>query len=226
MIHFANVTKRYEATSEALSNLSFEIEKQQLVCLTGHSGAGKSTLLKLLLMMEQPTAGQIIIDGLNLSRLKKQQIPLYRRQIGMVFQNPKLIIDRNIFENVSLPLRVCGIHPQEIKRRVRSALDRVKLLHTEKMMPMQLSGGEQQRIGIARAVVNQPKLLLADEPTGNLDPTLSQEIFENFLYYRQLGMTVLIATHDTALIEKFQVPRLVLDQGQLIESTLAEYVRA
>lgn len=218
MVLFDRVSKRYGDTKDALSQVSFELERGEMAFLTGHSGAGKSTLLKLMMLMERPTRGQITINGQNLNRLKAQQIPFHRRQVGVVFQNHQLLFDRSVYENVALPLQISGHPPLESARRVRAALSAVGLLDKELRNPIELSGGEQQRIGIARAVVNKPPLLLADEPTGNLDPELSQEIMDLFVRFQQVGVTVLIATHDIALIERMGKRRLILDEGKLSET--------
>ena len=215
MIRFDNLSKRYTGGLEALRNVSFEMDSGEMAFLTGHSGAGKSTLLKLLMLIERPTAGNLLINGKNLSRLSKSRIPFYRRQLGVVFQNHQLLFDRSVFENVALPLQVSGYTPGEIGRRVRAALDGVGLLDREKNNPIELSGGEQQRVGIARAVVHKPKILLADEPTGNLDPQLSAEIMALFKRFQDVGVTVLIATHDIDLINKMNLRIMRLNQGEL-----------
>ncbi|NWO07833.1 MAG: cell division ATP-binding protein FtsE [Alteromonadaceae bacterium] len=216
MIEFRQVTKRYDSDHTALRQVSFELDRGELAFLTGHSGAGKSTLLKLLMVMERPTAGEVVVGGQQLNRLPKRQIPYIRRHIGVVFQNHQLLFDRTVFDNVAMPLEVMGVAPTDIGRRVRAALDKVGLLKKEKMNPMQLSGGEQQRVGIARAVVNKPPVLLADEPTGNLDPELSADIMHLFTQFSQVGVTVLIASHDIALIDSMNRRRLTLEQGQLV----------
>ncbi len=215
MIRFDNLSKRYTGGFEALRNVSFEMDSGEMAFLTGHSGAGKSTLLKLLMLIERPTAGNLLINGKNLNRLAKSRIPYYRRQLGVVFQNHQLLFDRSVFENVALPLQVSGYTPGEIGRRVRAALDGVGLLDREKQNPIELSGGEQQRVGIARAVVHKPKILLADEPTGNLDPQLSAEIMALFKRFHDVGVTVLIATHDIDLINKMNLRIMRLNQGEL-----------
>jgi len=215
MIRFDNVSKRYSGGYEALSRLSFELEPAEMVFLTGHSGAGKSTLLKLIMLMERATQGQVVVNGQNLNRMRNGQIPFLRRQVGVVFQNHQLLFDRTVFENVALPLQIAGYQPRELARRVRAALDKVGLLDKEKQNPIVLSGGEQQRVGIARAVVNKPVLLLADEPTGNLDPALSAEIMNLFKQFNDVGVTVLVASHDIALIRRLQRRVLTLSQGQL-----------
>ena len=215
MIRFDNLSKRYTGGFEALRNVSFEMDRGEMAFLTGHSGAGKSTLLKLLMLIERPTAGNLLINGKNLNRLAKSRIPFYRRQLGVVFQNHQLLFDRTVFENVALPLQVSGYSPGEIGRRVRAALDSVGLLDREKQSPIELSGGEQQRVGIARAVVHKPKILLADEPTGNLDPQLSAEIMALFRRFQDVGVTVLVATHDISLINKMNMRIMRLNQGEL-----------
>ena len=215
MIRFDNLSKRYTGGFEALRNVSFEMDSGEMAFLTGHSGAGKSTLLKLLMLIERPTAGNLLINGKNINRLSKSKIPFYRRQLGVVFQNHQLLFDRSVFENVALPLQVSGYSPSEIGRRVRAALDGVGLLDREKQNPIELSGGEQQRVGIARAVVHKPKILLADEPTGNLDPQLSAEIMALFKRFQDVGVTVLIATHDIDLINKMNLRIMRLNQGEL-----------
>lgn len=216
MIEFHNVTKRYEGGYEALSNVSLKLDDGDMAFLTGHSGAGKSTLLKLIMVMERPTAGEVIVGGQKLNSLPRRQIPYIRRHIGVVFQNHQLLFDRTVFDNVAMPLEVMGASPEDTGRRVRAALDKVGLLKKEKMNPMQLSGGEQQRVGIARAVVNKPPVLLADEPTGNLDPELSADIMRLFTQFSQVGVTVLVATHDIALINEMNRRTLTLNQGQLV----------
>lgn len=216
MIEFHNVSKRYAGGHEALLGVSFAVPPRQMVFLTGHSGAGKSTLMKLVMLIERPTAGQVIIGGRNLNRMRAGQIPYHRRQVGVVFQNHHLLFDRNVFENVALPLQIAGYSTRELGRRVRAALDKVGLLDKEKMNPIALSGGEQQRVGIARAVVNKPALLLADEPTGNLDPALSAEIMDLFRQFNQVGVTVLIASHDINLVRSLGHRVLSLDGGQLV----------
>ena len=218
MIEFDNVSKRYPDGHEALSQVSFALETGEMAFLTGHSGAGKSTLLKLIMLMERPSGGRLLVNGKNLSRLHKSQIPYYRRRVGVVFQNHQLLFDRTVFDNVALPMQVSGAQHRDIERRVRAALDKVGLLSKEKLNPVQLSGGEQQRIGIARAVVHTPRILLADEPTGNLDPELSAEIMTLFEDFRNVGVSVLVATHDIALISSMGERVLTLDHGRLSEA--------
>jgi cell division transport system ATP-binding protein len=215
MIRFTNVSKRYPGGFEALNNISFHMEKGAMAFLTGHSGAGKSTLLKLIALIELSTRGQIFLDGENVSRLSKRRIPFIRRKIGFIFQDHHLLFDRTVYDNVALPLVIAGYRHQEIGRRVRAALDKLGLLSKEKLYPVTLSGGEQQRVGIARAVVNKPMLLLADEPTGNLDPDLSREIMQLFSLFNDVGVSVLIATHDIGLIRSLDYPVLALDHGRL-----------
>ncbi|MBI5463152.1 MAG: cell division ATP-binding protein FtsE [Gammaproteobacteria bacterium] len=218
MIRFDNVSKRYPGGYEALSGLNFHLPRGQMAFLTGPSGAGKSTLLKLIALIERANQGQIFIDGHNLAKVGKRGIPYLRRRIGVIFQNHRLLFDRTVFDNVALPLVISGYGTAEIGRRVRAALDKVGLLGKERMYPITLSGGEQQRVGIARAVVNKPALLLADEPTGNLDPDLSREIMQLFAQFNQVGVTVLVASHDLDLISRMRFPILRLKQGHMIET--------
>ena len=215
MICFDKVSKRYATGQEALSGLTLNLDAGEMAFLTGHSGAGKSTVLKLVMLMERPSQGQLLINGKNLGRLHRSQIPYYRRNVGVVFQNHQLLFDRTVFDNVALPLLVSGYQPREVGRRVRAALDKVGLLDKEKQNPITLSGGEQQRVGIARAVVHKPRILLADEPTGNLDPELSSEIMNLFRDFGEVGVTVVIATHDIDLISRKGLRVLQLQQGRL-----------
>lgn len=215
MIKFDDVSKRYPGGYEALSHIDFHMGRGELAFLTGHSGAGKSTLLKLIMHMELASSGQVIINGQNLNKLKRRQVPFYRRNIGLVFQDHQLLFDRTVYDNVALPLMIAGYESREAARRVRAALDKVGLLHKEHQNPIALSSGEQQRVGIARAVVNKPPLLLADEPTGNLDPELSTEIMELFEQFSSVGVTVLIASHDLSLISRLEHRMLVLEHGRL-----------
>jgi cell division transport system ATP-binding protein len=215
MIQLDKVTKRYPGGQEALSGLSISVEAGEMVFVTGHSGAGKSTLLKLIALIERPTSGDVIVDGQNTRRVRRRRIPKYRRQIGMVFQDHRLLSDRPVSEHVALPLVIAGVGQREAGRRVRAALDQVGLLHKEKQNPETLSAGEQQRVGIARAIVTRPKLLIADEPTGNLDPDLSLEVMRIFRRFNEVGVTLLIASHDIALIDKLGCRRIELDEGRL-----------
>ena len=216
MIICKQVSKRYPAAKEALRDISFELLKGEMAFLTGHSGAGKSTLLKLIALLERATLGQLIVNGRDYRQVKPKDIPALRQRIGIVLQDPLLLDDRTIFDNVALPLITQNVTHYEIKRRVRAALDKVNLLDKEKCYPRMLSSGEQQRVSIARAVVHKPDLLLADEPTGNLDPQLSQEIMHLFQQFQQVGVTVLIATHDLALIARLPCRLMTLHQGLLV----------
>jgi len=222
MIEFHNVTKRYESGYEALSNVSLQLGDGQMAFITGHSGAGKSTLLKIIALIEKPTRGQALLNRINLNTLARHRVPYIRRNIGIIFQDHQLLFDRPVFDNVALPLHIQGFRPQEIAKRTRAALDKVGLLKKEKSLPITLSGGEQQRVGIARAVVHKPMLLLADEPTGNLDPVLSREIMQIFVDFNQVGVTVLVASHDLGLIDELDKPRMTLNRGQLILNDLAD----
>jgi cell division transport system ATP-binding protein len=224
MIRFEHVTKRYPGGKQALADVSFEIEAGSMVFLTGHSGAGKSTLLRLILMLERATRGQVIFDGLNLTRTADRQVPRVRQRIGMIFQDHKLLRDKTVADNVALPLMIAGLRYQDIRKRVRAALDKVGLLDRERAWPLALSGGEQQRVGIARAIVGMPPLLLADEPTGNLDPELSWELFGLFREVSEAGVTVLVASHDLALIRKMGNRVLVLSGGRLVDDIPAHAV--
>jgi cell division transport system ATP-binding protein len=218
MISFQGVSKRYEGGNEALSDVSFEVERGEMAFLTGPSGAGKSTLLKLVALIERPSRGQILVNGQNLAGISRRQLPYYRRQIGVVFQDHKLLNDRSVFDNVALPLVIAGADAAETAKRVRASLDLVGLLHKERALPMTLSTGEQQRVGIARAVVYRPTVLIADEPTGNLDPDLSQEVMQLFKRLNQVGSTVLIASHDRGLVEQFAPRVFNLKSGHMAES--------
>lgn len=221
MIELLGVTKRYETGAQALEDVTVSLPKGTLTFLTGHSGAGKSTLLRLLLRLELPTRGRITVESTDLARLPRRAVPHYRQQVGAVFQEPHLLADRTVFENVALPLVIAGYRREDADKRVRAALTRVGLLAKERVRPLQLSTGERQRVGIARAVVNRPKILLADEPTGNLDPELSREIMALFRLFQQVGVTVLIATHDLELVERFGERVLELDQGRLVSDSPA-----
>ena len=215
MIQFTDVYKRYPSQYEALSGLSFHLKEAEMAFLTGHSGAGKSTLLKLIALIERSTHGQVLVNGQNLSRLRKSKVPYYRRQIGLVFQDHSLLHDRTVFDNVALPLVIEGEEHREIGRRVRASLDKVGLLSKERSLPIALSGGEQQRVGIARAVVNRPPILLADEPTGNLDPDLSRDIMQLFEQFNQVGVTVFIATHDLDLVQSMSHRQIAIQNGRI-----------
>ncbi len=220
MIHFNRVSKRYSNGYEALNQISLHIPMGQMAFITGHSGAGKSTLLKLIAVMEQPTSGQVIVNGQNLALLKPRQIPYHRRKLGIIFQDYRLIYERTVYDNVALPLIISGYATRDIPRLVRAALDKVGLLSKADRYPITLSGGEQQRVGIARAVIHKPLILMADEPTGNLDPDLAQEIMQIFIDFNRVGVTVLIATHDRSLIQNLPTyPTLHLERGELINST-------
>ncbi len=215
MITFDQVTKRYPGGFEALSQVNFSLKKGEMVFLTGHSGAGKSTLLKLIALLEWPTSGQLTVNGLRLNHLKKRDVAAHRSQLGITFQSPYLLNDRTVFDNVALPLQIQGMAYPMIAKRVHAALDMVGLLSKEKMLPVHLSGGEQQRVGIARAVVHKPSVLLADEPTGNLDPKLSTEIMSIFEQFNQVGVSILIATHDLALIAGMKHRIVMLKGGRM-----------
>jgi len=216
MIRFSHINKRYPNGHEALKDVTFDIEAGEMVFLAGHSGAGKSTLFKLLTRIERPTSGQLFIDQQNITRLSDSKTPMLRREIGVIFQDHKLLMDRTVFDNVALPLIVIGMPHDEIKKRVRAALGKVGLSGKENQKPITLSGGEQQRVGIARAVINRPNILLADEPTGNLDEALSDEIIDIFADFNQVGVTVMIATHDLRQVERLNKRTLHLEQGELI----------
>jgi len=216
MIQFQHVSKHYPG-HKALHRISFHLTPGSMTFLQGHSGAGKSTLLKLIARLEVPSQGHIVIAGQNIRRFKQRHIPYYRRTMGIVFQDPHLLHTRSVFDNVALPLIISGhFSYREIGRRVRAALDKVQLLGKEKIYPVALSGGECQRISIARAIVGKPQILLADEPTGNLDHALAQDIMRLFEQFNQVGATVLIATHDDALITAWDKPKMTLHKGQLI----------
>ena len=217
MIQFEQVHKRYPNGREALAGVSFKIDDGELAFLTGHSGAGKSSILKLIALIERPSRGQVIINSQNTSRIKPRGIPQFRRQIGVVFQDHKLLHDRPVSDNVALPLIIAGVARREIDKRVRASLDQVGLLGKEKSRPLELSTGEQQRVGIARSIVAKPSLLIADEPTGNLDPQLALEIMQLFKRFNEVGVTVVIATHDVHLIEQFGARRIVLSDGRVTD---------
>jgi len=217
MLKLSHVCKRYPEAGEVLSDVSFELQKGEMLFLTGHSGAGKSTLLKLIALIERCSRGEILFEGKNLNRLGNRQIPFLRRKLGLIFQDYKLLHDRTVFDNVALPLVVAGYAHHEIQHRVRAALDKVGLLGKEKKFPLALSGGEQQRVGIARAIVHKPPLILADEPTGNLDPELSWEIMCLFEQFQRVGVSLLIATHDVDLVKALGGRMLKLVQGRILE---------
>ncbi|BAV32942.1 cell division protein FtsE [Sulfuricaulis limicola] len=222
MIEFIHVFKRYPGGFDALRDINLRIEAGEMAFITGHSGAGKSTLLRLITAIERPTRGEAAVNSKNLTKLPRRRIPWFRREIGVVFQDHKLLFDRTVYDNVALPLIVTGTDDKEIPKRVRAALEMVGLLDKERMLPVTLSGGEQQRVGIARAVVNKPPLLLADEPTGNLDSTLSDEILDLFLDFHHHGVTVLIATHDLHLIDRARRRVIELNHGELARDTGAK----
>jgi len=216
MISFSQVCKRYPDSHEALKNLTFDIAPGEMVFLTGHSGAGKSTLLKLIAAIELPSSGSVVVNGQNVGKLRRSAVPYLRRNLGLIFQDHKLLFGRTVFENVMLPLQIAGFEGADAARRCRAALDKVGLLGREKALPVTLSGGEQQRLCIARAIVNRPAILLADEPTGNLDSAYGGEIMEMFRAFNQVGVTMLIASHDEAAIRRFNARTLHLGQGELL----------
>jgi cell division transport system ATP-binding protein len=218
MIRFDRVAKRYPSGREALVDLSLEVADGEMVFLTGHSGAGKSTALKLIALIERPTRGQIVVAGQSIAGIRRRGIAAYRRRIGMVFQDHKLLHDRPVWDNVALPLVISGAPRRELDKRVRAALDQVGLLGREQSFPIELSTGEQQRVGIARAVVAKPPILIADEPTGNLDPDLALEVMRLFRRFNEVGVTVVIASHDLHLIEQFGTRRIALHGGRLAET--------
>jgi len=215
-IELNHVTKRFDNGHEALTDVSTQFADGSMSFLTGHSGAGKSTFLKLILCADRPTRGRVLVNGVNISELRARRLPWYRRQVGVVFQDHHLLDHRSVFDNVALPLRVMGMREKEVVRRVRAALNRVELNNKEHLFPGQLSTGQKQRIGIARAVVTRPKILLADEPTGNLDPDLSRSIMELFRQFNHVGTTVIVASHDVDLIESMGLRILHLDQGRIV----------
>ncbi|HEY4210154.1 MAG TPA: cell division ATP-binding protein FtsE [Steroidobacteraceae bacterium] len=215
MIVFDHVGKRYPNGREALSGVSFNIHNGEMVFLTGRSGAGKSSLLKLIALLERPSRGTVLVAGKNTTTLSARHIPAFRRNIGMVFQDHKLLADRPVFDNVALPLVVAGVPLKEIDKRVRASLDQVGLLGKERALPLELSVGEQQRVGIARAVVSKPPLIIADEPTGNLDPDLSLEVMRLFRRFQDVGVTVVVATHDLHIVREFGQREIVLEGGHI-----------
>ena len=215
MIRFDQVYKRYANGREALAGVSFHIDDGEMAFLTGHSGAGKSSILKLIALIERPTRGQVIVGKENTAAIKPRGIPHFRRRLGVVFQDHKLLHDRPVAENVALPLIIAGLPRRDIEKRVRAALDQVGLLSKERCLPLELSTGEQQRVGIARAVVGRPRLLIADEPTGNLDPELALDIMQLFKRFNDVGVTVVIATHDLHLIDRFGARRIGFREGRV-----------
>lgn len=217
MIQLENVRKRYPNGHDALRGINLRVKQAEMVFLTGHSGAGKSTLLKLIALLERPSAGRVVFENNNLAMLSARQIPFHRRRVGVIFQNPTLLNDRSVYDNVALPLQVSGFHDSEIHHRVNASLDLVGLLNKAGRQPGLLSGGEQQRVGIARAIVNRPEVILADEPTGNLDPGLSRDIMSLFTRLNQVGITLLIATHDLSLISDLSYRRIELKDGKILE---------
>lgn len=215
MIRFENVQKRYPGGREALSGVTFSLDRGEMAFLTGPSGAGKSTLLKLIALIERPTRGTVLVNKQNTSRIHRRRVPRFRQRIGVVFQDHKLLYDRPVFDNVALPLVIAGMKPREIGRRARAALDQVGLLDRESHAPITLSTGEQQRVGIARAVAGRPDVVIADEPTGNLDPALSLEIMRLFERFNDVGVTLLIASHDLDLVSRLGHRRIELERGRL-----------
>jgi len=215
MIRFERVYKRYPNGREALGGISFEVAKGEMVFLTGRSGAGKSTVLKLIALLERPTRGTVSVNGIDTGSLPGRRIPAFRRQLGVVFQDHRLLVDRPVFDNVALPLVVTDTSLKEMDRRVRAALDQVGLLGRERLAPLELSVGEQQRVGIARAIVSRPPLLIADEPTGNLDPELASEVMRLFRRLNEVGVTVVVATHDLHLVRESGLRDIVLDHGHV-----------
>ena len=224
MIRFESVSKRYSEGREALIDLTFEVDAGEMLFVTGHSGAGKTTLLKLIALIERPSRGAIEVHGRNLAKLKHRDVPRLRRDIGMVFQDHRLLMDRSVADNVALPLVIAGIPREERAKRVRGALEKVGLAGRGRDAPAGLSTGEQQRVGIARAIVGRPALIIADEPTGNLDPQLSEEIMQLFVELRQTGITILIASHDLPLLKRMKQRVVVLDHGHLIDDVPASQV--
>ena len=217
VLRFESVSKQYPGGHPALVDVSFQVEEGEMLFVTGHSGAGKSTLLKLIHQSERPSRGAVVFNDHNLLRVRGGKVALHRRQVGVVYQDHRLLTDRSIGENVALPLILRGTRRAEIGKRVRSVLERMGLAHREKALPTQLSAGEQQRVGIARAIVSEPRLLVADEPTGNLDPTLSAEIMELFAGLPERGTSVLVVSHDLPLLKRMRKRVLILDHGRLVD---------
>lgn len=215
MIRFEHVSRRYPPGIDALKDINLSVAPSELILIGGHSGAGKTTLLKLIAAIERPTSGTVLVNGQNVGAMRPAALPYLRRNLGMVFQDQKLLFDRNAFENVMLPLAIAGFPPREAAKRVRAALDKVGLLEREKAMPIALSGGEQQRLAIARAVVNRPSILLSDEPTAHLDPDTARDVASILLDFHQVGVTLLIATYDDALFSAYASQRLTLYHGRL-----------
>ena len=226
LLRFDNVTKSYPGSHTALAELSFEVGEGEMLFVTGHSGAGKSTLLKLIHLSERPTRGTVLVEDRNLAKVRGRQVALHRRKVGVVHQDHRLLMDRSVFDNVALPLLIAGVPGSEIGKRVRVMLDKVGLGAREKARPGELSTGEQQRVGIARALVAQPRILLADEPTGNLDPTLAAEIMQLFAAMPAQGTAVMIASHDLALVKRMRKRVLVLDHGRLTDDISPEELAA
>ncbi|MBY4598982.1 cell division ATP-binding protein FtsE [bacterium BD-1] len=226
LLRFDNVSKTYPGSPPALSDVSFAVEEGEMLFVTGHSGAGKSTLLRLVHLSERPSRGTVLVNERNLAKVRGRKVPLHRRQVGVVFQDHRLLTDRSVFENVALPLLIAGTPRAEVGKRVRAVLDKVGLAERERSLPLQLSTGEQQRVGIARAIVAQPQLLVADEPTGNLDPQLAAEIMQLFASLPALGTTVVIASHDLALVKRMRRRVLVLDHGKLVDDISPEDLAA
>jgi cell division transport system ATP-binding protein len=216
MIELNDVTKRYPGGYEAVSHVSLRIDKGEMVFLTGHSGAGKSTLLKLVAAIERPTSGSVVVFGQNLGRMRRSALPYFRRNVGLIFQDHKLLYDRSVFDNVLLPLHIQGVTGQDASKRVRAALDKVGLLKKERARPITLSGGEQQRLCIARAIVSRPQLVLADEPTANLDEAYATEIMATFQAFNQVGVTLVISTHDQDMIRRHGGRSITLAEGKLV----------
>ena len=222
LLRFDNVTKAYPGNPPALSDVSFSVDEGEMLFVTGHSGAGKSTLLRLVHLSERPSRGTVLVNDRNLAKVRGGKVPLHRRQVGVVFQDHRLLTDRSVFDNIALPLILRDMRRAEIGKRVRSALERLGLADREAALPGQLSAGEQQRVGIARAVVAEPRLLVADEPTGNLDPTLSAEIMALFASLPERGTSVLVASHDLGLVKRMRRRVLVLDHGRLVDDIAPE----